>query len=67
MGNDDTLREHGERLAAIETWKKGVDNQKLDNRVRILELWKNTILGVIIFGGWMLTTVGREIIGLLSK
>lgn len=67
MGKDDTLRQHEGRIATLEMWRKSIDDQKLDGRIRMLELWKNTILGVIIFTGWMFTTVGKEVLGLIVK
>lgn len=59
---NDTIRHHGERLATIEAWRKSVDDGNLDKRIRILELWKNTIIGIVVFVGWMFTTVGKQFI-----
>lgn len=66
---------HGERIAVIETWKdaseKDIEKAEKDrtdikNRITKLEIWKNTVIGVIVFIGSMFTVAGKKIIAFVG-
>ena len=63
---NDLINYHGERLATLEAWRKSIDDNNLDKRIKGLELTRNTFLGVFVFIGWLFTKVGKQVLEFIS-